>query len=54
MRRLYGCMASTFARQSAEVVALFGCEELARRLRAFHLAEAAAELPSLTFAAALV
>jgi hypothetical protein len=54
MRRLYACMTSTFARQSAEVVALLGRAEMARRLCAFHLAEAAAELPSLTFAAALV
>lgn len=54
MRRLYVRMGSTFASQSAEMVALFGREELARRFSAFHLAEAAAELPSLAFAAALI
>jgi hypothetical protein len=54
MRRLYTRMTSMFARQSAEVVALLGCEEMAKRLDAFHLAEAAAELPGLTFAAALI
>jgi len=36
------------------MVALFGREELARRLSAFHLAEMAAELPTLAFAAALI
>jgi hypothetical protein len=54
VRRLYACMTSTFARQSAEVVALLGREEMARRLCTFHLAAAAAELPSLTFVAALI
>jgi hypothetical protein len=54
MRRLYVRMASTFASESAEMVALFGRGELARRFSAFHLAEAAAELPSLAFAAALI
>ena len=54
MRRLYVRMAPVFASQSAEMVALFGRAEMIRRLSAFHLAEAAAELPSLTFAAALI
>ena len=54
MRRLYARMAPVFALQSGEMVALFGREELARRLSAFHLAEAAAELPTLAFAAALI
>jgi hypothetical protein len=54
MRRLYARMTSAFAGQSGEVVALFGREEMARRLCEFHLAEAAAELPSLSFAAALI
>jgi hypothetical protein len=54
MRRLYARMTSMFAGQSAEVVSLFGRAEMARRLTEFHLAEAAAELPSLAFAAALI
>jgi hypothetical protein len=54
MRRLYGHMAPAFASQSPEMLALFGRAELGRRLSAFHLAEAAAELPSLAFAAALI
>src|SRR5208283_4779532 len=54
MRRLYARMAPVFALQSGEMVALFGREELARRLSAFHLAEMAAELPTLAFAAALI
>ncbi len=54
MRRLYARLAPTFASQSAEMVALLGPGEIARRLSAFHLAEAAAELPSLAFVATLV
>jgi hypothetical protein len=54
MRRLYARMAPIFASQSDEMIALFGRAEIARRLSTFHLAEAAAELPSLAFAAALI
>ncbi len=54
MRRLFTLMASTFASQSAETVALFGREEIARRFSAFNLADSAAELPGRTFAAALI
>jgi len=54
MRRLYARIAPAFASQSGEMTALFGRAEIARRLSAFHLAEAAAELPSLAFAATLI
>jgi hypothetical protein len=54
MRWLYRRMAPVFAAQSGEMVTLFGRGELARRVSAFHLAEAAAELPTLAFAAALI
>jgi hypothetical protein len=54
MRRLYRRMNTTFARQSAEVVALLGRQEMATRLSTFQLAQAAAELPDLAFAAALI
>ncbi len=54
IRRLYARLAPTFASQSTGVVALFGRAEVARRFFAFHLAEAAADLPSLAFAAALI
>ncbi len=52
MRGLYARM--PFASQSAEMVALFGRDEIAGRFSAFRLAEAAAELPSLAFVAALI
>jgi hypothetical protein len=54
MRRMFACMASMVASHSAEVVALFGREEIAGRFSAFNLAESAAELPGLAFAAALI
>jgi len=53
-RWLYARMGSWFALQPAEIAALFGRKEMTRRLSTFHLAEAAAELPNLTFAAASI
>jgi hypothetical protein len=46
--RLWWILASQFS----EMVGLFGRAEMARRFSAFHLADAAAELPTLAFAAA--
>ena len=54
MRRLYAHAAPAMVAQCTEMVALFGRYELARRFTAFHLADAAAELPSIAFAAALI
>ena len=54
MRRLYAGLSSTLASQCDEMVALFGRAEMARRFSAFHLADAAAELPNLAFAAAQI
>jgi hypothetical protein len=54
MRRLYARLTPVFSGQSAEVVALFGRSEIARALANFHHAQAAAELPNLAFAAALI
>jgi hypothetical protein len=42
------------ASQFSEIVALFGPAELAKRFSAFHLGDAAAELPTLAFAAAQI
>ncbi len=53
-RRLYGCLSSTLASQFSEIDALFGSSQMARRFSAFHLADAAAELPTLAFAAAQI
>jgi len=53
-RRLYARLASTLASQFSEMDALFGPAEMARRFSAFHLADAAAELPNLAFAAAQI
>ncbi len=53
-RRLYARLASTLASQFSEIDALFGSSEMARRFSAFHLADAAAELPNLAFAAAQI
>jgi hypothetical protein len=52
MRRMYARLWWTLASQFSEMVALFGRAEMARRFSAFHLADAAAELPTLAFAAA--
>ena len=54
MRRLYARLSLTLASQFVEVVMLFGRTEMAKRFSAFHHAEAAAELPTLAFAAALI
>jgi len=54
MRRLYARLSSTLASQFREIDALFGSAEMARRFSAFHLADAAAELPTLAFAAAQI
>jgi hypothetical protein len=54
IRRLYARVAPTFESQYAEIGALFGHTEMARRFSAFQLAEAAAELPGLAFTAALI
>ena len=54
MRRLYARLPSTLASQFSEMDALFGPAEMARRFSAFHLADAAAELPNLAFAAAQI
>ena len=54
MRRLYARISLRFASQPPEMLALFGREEIARRLSAFRLAEMAAELPNTAFAAALI
>jgi len=54
MRRLYARLSSTLASQFSEIVALFGPAELAKRFSAFHLGDAAAELPTLAFAAAQI
>jgi hypothetical protein len=53
-RRLYARLSSTLAAQFSEIDPLFGSAELARRFSAFHLADAAAELPTLAFAAAQI
>jgi hypothetical protein len=53
-RRLYARLSSTLASQFSEIVALFGPAELAKRFSAFHLGDAAAELPTLAFAAAQI
>ena len=53
-RRLYGRLSSTLASQFSEIDALFGSAEMARRFSVFHLADAAAELPRLAFAAAQI
>ncbi len=54
MRRVYARLPSTLASQFSEMDALFGPAEMARRFSAFHLADAAAELPNLAFAAAQI
>ena len=54
MRRLYERLAPTLAAQSPELNVLFGREALRERFASFRLADAAAELPGLAFAAALV
>jgi hypothetical protein len=53
-RRLYARLSSTLASQFSEIDALFGSSEMARRFSAFHLADEAAELPTLAFAAAQI
>jgi hypothetical protein len=53
-RRLYARLSSTLASQFSEIGALFGPAELAKRFSAFHLGDAAAELPTLAFAAAQI
>jgi hypothetical protein len=54
MRRLYARFSSILASQFSEVEALFGRAEMARRFSAFRLANEAAELPTLAFAAAQI
>jgi hypothetical protein len=54
MRRLYARLSTTLASQIREIDALFGSAQMARRFSAFHLADAAAELPTLAFAAAQI
>jgi hypothetical protein len=52
MRQLYARLSLRLASQFSEIVTLFGRAEMAKRLSAFHHADAAAELPTLAFAAA--
>jgi hypothetical protein len=52
MRRLYARLSLTLASQFSETVTLFGRVEMAKRFSAFDHADAAAELPTLAFAAA--
>jgi len=54
MRGLYRRLGRVVGTQSPEVVTLFGRTELERRFAAFRLDTAAAELPHLAFAAALI
>jgi hypothetical protein len=54
MRRLYARLSSALLSQFGEMDALFGRAEIVRRFSAFHLADAAAELPNLTFTAAQI
>jgi hypothetical protein len=54
MRRLYARLSSALLSQFGEMDALFGRAEMVRRFSAFHLADAAAELPNLTFTAAQI
>ena len=54
MRLLYARLWSTLASQFSEMVALLGRAEMAKSFAAFHLADAAAELPNLAFAAAQI
>ena len=51
-RTIWPSVEGALASQIREVDALFGSAEMARRFSAFHLADAAAELATLAFAAA--
>lgn len=53
-RRLYARLSSTLASQFSEINSPFEFSEMARRFSAFHLADAAAELPTLALAAAQI